>query len=69
MMQFTVALVPSPEGGFTAQCVEIPGAISEGATEEEALANVADAIAMILEVRREDARRLHGRFETVEVDA
>ena len=35
---FTVILTPDLEdGGFTIQCREIPGAISEGATEQEAL--------------------------------
>ena len=47
-MKFHVVLEPQPEGGFTATCVEIPGAISEGDDEAEALDNVADAIRMIL---------------------
>jgi predicted RNase H-like HicB family nuclease len=67
-MKFTVALDPQPEGGFTAQCLEIPGAISQGETEAEALANIQDAIALILEVRRGEARN-HAHVETVEVDA
>jgi hypothetical protein len=29
-MKYTVVLEPQDEGGFTVQCVEIPGAISEG---------------------------------------
>jgi len=69
MMRFTVSLVPSEEGGFTAQCVEVPGAISEGDTVEEALGNIEDAIAEVLAARRAEAERLHARFETVDVDA
>lgn len=72
-MQLTVLLEEAPEGGFTATCVEIPGAISEGETQEEALENVADAIRMILEVRRSEAKetaaRTHSHLETVEVNA
>lgn len=72
-MQFTVLLEEAPEGGFTAKCVEIPGAISEGETQEEALENVADAIRMILQVRRGEAKeaaaRTHSHLETVEVNA
>ncbi|MCH7775267.1 MAG: type II toxin-antitoxin system HicB family antitoxin [Gemmatimonadetes bacterium] len=38
-------------------CPEIPGANGQGQTKEEARQNLADAIALILEDRREDALR------------
>jgi len=47
-MKYTVMLEPQAEGGFTVQCVEIPGAISEGETHEKALANIKEAIIMVL---------------------
>jgi predicted RNase H-like HicB family nuclease len=69
-MRFTVSLEPQPEGGFTAQCIEVPGAISQGETAREALDNVQEANHLILEVRREAAmHRPNARIETVEVDA
>lgn len=68
-MKFTVAVEPQPEGGFTVQCIELPGAISQGETVKEALANIQDAIQLILEARRDDALQRHARLETVEVDA
>ncbi len=40
-----------------AYCPEIPGANGQGETKEEARQNLADAIALILEDRREDALR------------
>ena len=40
-----------------AYCAEIPGANGQGRTKEEALASLTDAIALILEDRREDALR------------
>ena len=40
-----------------AYCPEVPGANGQGHTKEEALASLADAIALILEDRREDALR------------
>ncbi len=40
-----------------AYCPEIPGANGQGQTKEEARQNPADAIALILEDRREDALR------------
>ena len=39
---------------FIAYCPEIPGANGQGLTREEARQNLADAIALILEDRRED---------------
>ena len=40
---------------FIAYCSEIPGANGQGPTREEARQNLADAIALILEDRREDS--------------
>lgn len=49
-MRFTVKLEESEEGGYTAQCLEIPAAISEGDTKEEALENIKEAIQLVLKV-------------------
>ena len=56
-MNFTAVYVPAAEGGFTAFVEEIPGAISEGETIEEARENLADALRMVLESNRELARQ------------
>ena len=42
---------------FIAYSLEIPGANGQGRTREEARQNLADAIALILEDRREDSLR------------
>jgi predicted RNase H-like HicB family nuclease len=42
---------------FVAYCLEIPGANGQGRTREDALANLSEAIALILEDRREDGLR------------
>ncbi len=55
-MQFTVRLEEADEGGYTAQCLELPAAISEGDTKEEALENIKEAIQLVLEVLQEQAR-------------
>jgi predicted RNase H-like HicB family nuclease len=57
IMRYTVVLEPQEEGGFTVQCVEIPGAISQGETREEALANIKEAIELVLDVQREELHR------------
>ncbi len=54
-MQFTIKLEESDEGGYTAQCLEIPAAISEGETREDALENIKEAIQLVLEVTQEQA--------------
>jgi predicted RNase H-like HicB family nuclease len=38
-----VLLCPEAEGGFSAHCLNLRGVVSEGETEAEALANIADA--------------------------
>jgi predicted RNase H-like HicB family nuclease len=42
---------------YIAYCPEIPGANGQGKTKEEARASLAEAIALILEDRRQDALR------------
>ena len=54
--EFT-AIVEKDEGWFIAYCPEIPGANGQGHTKEECLANLAEAIQLILEERRNDALR------------
>jgi len=50
---YEAILEPAEEGGFTVYVPALPGCISEGDTEEEALENIKDAIALWLEVRQE----------------
>jgi len=50
----TVVLTPDLEaGGFTGQCREIPGAISAGETEQEALDTIAEVLAAHLDQGQE----------------
>ncbi len=39
-MKYTIILEPQDEGGYTVRCLELPGAISQGETKEEAVANI-----------------------------
>ena len=65
-IKFTVVLEPADEGGFIAQCVELPAAISQGETKKEALKNIKEAIELVLEVRKEQAA-VTGELVTVEI--
>ena len=56
-MKYTVVLESQEEGSFTVQCVEIPGAISQGENKDEALANIKEAIELVLEVQREELQK------------
>jgi antitoxin HicB len=57
-MIYKVPLVfePQPEGGFTVTSPLLPGLITEGDTAEEALANVGDAMAALVEAYEELGR-------------
>jgi len=46
-MKYTVILRRQKEGGYTVQCLEVPGAISQGETREEALRNIKEAIQLV----------------------
>jgi len=48
-MRLKVVLEPSDEGGFTVYAPSLPGCISEGDTEKEALENIQEAIKLYLE--------------------
>ncbi|ABE52352.1 type II toxin-antitoxin system HicB family antitoxin [Methanococcoides burtonii] len=67
-MKYTIALEAAEEGGFTARCLELPAAISEGDTREEALENIKEAIELVLEVTQEQARIL-GEVAKVDVSS
>jgi antitoxin HicB len=50
---FSVVLEPQEEGGFTVLVPALPEVVTEGDTEEEALANAQEAIRAILAYRRD----------------
>jgi predicted RNase H-like HicB family nuclease len=54
--EFT-AVVERDDEWFVAYCPEIPGANGQGKTKEEAIESLSNAIALILEDRREDGLR------------
>ena len=53
-MRFKIILEESVEGGFTAYVPSLPGCISEGNTQEEALKNIHEAIELYLEPTEDD---------------
>ena len=66
-MKFTVILREEPEGGYSAQCVELPGAISQGENRKQALVNVKEAIEGYLEAFPEELDQLKRKRELVKI--
>lgn len=62
----TIIYEPAEEGGYTAFIPEVPGAISEGETIDEAREMVLDALRELSEHRRERAIRAKGKDAVVE---
>ncbi len=50
---FTAVFEEAEEGGYTAFVEELPGAISQGETQEEARENLKEAIQLVLDANRE----------------
>lgn len=74
-MKLTVRVWPDDlDGGFGVQCLQLPGCVSQGDTEEEALKNISDAIEAVLETMleqvagwQEDAREMPGHNHHVKI--
>ena len=47
--KYTIRIQESPEGGYTGQCLELPGAISEGETLAELKSYMTEAIKLVLD--------------------
>ena len=58
-MSYTAIFKKMSNGWYFAQCEQIPGAITQGRTIEEAKENLKDAINLMLEDEQEDFRKEH----------
>ena len=65
--KFTVILREEPEGGYSAQCVELPGVISQGKNRKETLANIKEAIEGYLEAFPEEVNQLKRKKELIKI--
>jgi len=66
-LKLTVILREEEEGGYSVQCFELPGCISEGKTREQALVNIREAIEGYLEAFPEELNQLKRKRELVEI--
>jgi len=53
-IKLTVVLEPEEDGGYSVHCPALPGCHSQGDSLDEALANIKEAIFLVLEVLHEE---------------
>jgi predicted RNase H-like HicB family nuclease len=58
MREYTVILHPAEEGGYWVEVPALPGCLSQGETEAEALAQIREAIESQLEALRQDGQEI-----------
>lgn len=66
-MRFIVTMERDETGMIVVECPSIPGCVSQGYTEEEAISNIREAIHDCLEVRAEHGMPLTVQTREVEV--
>ena len=68
-MKFMVTIDRDEDGMWIVECPSIPGCVSQGATKDEALKSMEEAIALCLEVRAEQGLPLTIETRQLEVVA
>ena len=66
-MKLGVTITRDEDGVYIAECPSIPGCISQGRTEDEAVRNIREAILDCLEVRAEKGMPLTIKTREIEV--
>jgi predicted RNase H-like HicB family nuclease len=71
IMHYTIITESHEKGGFTARCVEIPGAAGYGSTQGEALARIREAIEVVREAQNAELHKtiaaVHSEIIKIEV--
>ncbi len=68
-MKLMVTIDRDEDGMWVVECPSIPGCVSQGATKDEALKNIEEAIALCLEVRAEQGLPLTIETRQLEIVA
>ena len=66
-MEIEIVLEPQEEGGYTVYVPSLPGCISEGETEEEAIENIKEAMILWLEPDPNEILVFKNNFETKKI--
>ena len=68
MRKFQILLQQDRDGWITVECPELPGCVSQGRTEAEALVNIREAILASLEARAAHGLPLEVKAKVLEVE-
>lgn len=59
-MEYSIIIEKDPKSGwYIGQCAQLPEALSQGKTLEELMANMKEAIELVVECRKEEMRKLY----------
>lgn len=66
---FDIVLTPADEGGFVVDCPALPGCTTQGESHDEAVANIREAIELVIEDMRESGEAISqvARFEKIDI--
>ena len=67
MTKYAVVIHEEPEGGFWAEVPALPGCYSQGDSIEELMDNMSEAIALVLEVLREQGGQPESNIRILDV--
>jgi len=67
-MEYTAITKEMSNGWYFAQCEQLPAAMTQGKTIEEALENLKDAILLLLEDEKDDFRKSHCGFMSRKIE-
>ena len=67
-MKLPVVLTPGEDGWIVAECPLIPGCISQGKDEREAVANIREAIELCIETRPHEGWSLPAEYHVIDID-
>jgi antitoxin HicB len=69
LYKLPVVLEPQPEGGYTITCPLLPELLTEADTLDEVSANVADALAAVIEIYQDTGRPLPPILQPIAADS
>ena len=67
-MEYTAIIKEMSNGWYFAQCEQLPTAMTQGKTIEEAVENLKDAILLLLEDEKEDFQQNHHSFIRIKIE-
>jgi predicted RNase H-like HicB family nuclease len=67
-MKLPVVLTPGEDGWVVAECPLIPGCVSQGKDQREALDNIREAIELCIETQATEGWTLPPEYQVVDID-